>query len=58
MPNVLGRAGSYPGLIALADSANLGRDIVVQLPYGDSGKTTFFVASESEYDGCAEQMSR
>jgi biotin carboxylase len=49
VPNVLGRAGSYPELLALAASAGLGTDLVVQMPYGDSGKTTFFVRNEAEW---------
>jgi biotin carboxylase len=49
VPNVLGRAGSHAELLALAASAGLGADLVVQLPYGDSGKTTFFIASEDAW---------
>jgi hypothetical protein len=36
VPNVLGHAAGYEGLIALAAAASLGDDLVVQLPYGDS----------------------
>ena len=43
VPNVLGRAESYEELLELAADAGLGDDLVVQTPYGDSGKTTFFV---------------
>jgi biotin carboxylase len=42
-PNTLGRAATFEELTALAESANLGGDLVVQTPYGDSGKTTFFI---------------
>jgi len=49
VPNVLGSAGSYPELVDLATRHGLGTDLVVQLPYGDSGKTTFFISSESEW---------
>jgi biotin carboxylase len=45
VPNVLGRAGSHAELIELAATAGLGADLVVQMPYGDSGKTTFFIAT-------------
>src|SRR6266536_1065535 len=38
-PNVLGSVGGYDELLALAHSAGLGDDLVVQLPWGDSGKT-------------------
>ena len=30
-------------------SAGLGHDLVVQTPYGDSGKTTFFIVSERDW---------
>ena len=45
-PNTLGHATSYEELLALADEAGLGHDLVVQTPYGDSGKTTFFIKSQ------------
>ena len=56
VPNVLGRADSYGALMKLAKSAKLGDDLVVQTPYGDSGKTTFFVASEGDWDKNADNM--
>ena len=49
-PNTLGHAKSYEELLALADEAGLGHDLVVQTPYGDSGKTTFFVKSRADWD--------
>ena len=45
VPNVLGRATTYKELRRHARKAGLGTDLVVQTPYGDSGRTTFFVAS-------------
>jgi biotin carboxylase len=56
VPNVLGRADSYEELLALATRAGLGDDLVVQTPYGDSGKTTFFVRSAHDWDRDAETM--
>jgi biotin carboxylase len=53
VPNVLGRAASYRDLIELAAGAGLGDDLVVQTPYGDSGKTTFFVRTEADWDKAA-----
>ena len=50
VPNVLGTASTYEELNALATSNGLGTDLVVQTPYGDSGKTTFFVKSEKDWD--------
>jgi biotin carboxylase len=57
VPNVLGMAGSYTELTALAATAGLGTDLVVQLPYGDSGKTTFFIKSEADWDEHAAEIS-
>src|SRR5918992_4234994 len=56
-PNTLGRATSYAELTALSESAGLGDDLVVQTPYGDSGKTTFFIRGESDWDRNAEDMA-
>jgi biotin carboxylase len=56
-PNVLGRAGTYAELSALAESAGLGDDLVVQTPYGDSGKTTFFIRGERDWDKYAGDMA-
>ncbi len=53
VPNVLGRASSYPDLIRLAATAGLGTDLVVQMPYGDSGKTTFFIANADGWSAAA-----
>src|SRR5258708_16798506 len=53
VPNALGRASSYAELITLAGSAGLGTDLVVQLPYGDSGKTTFFIANAEPWPAAA-----
>jgi len=50
VPNVLGTADSYQELTELAKSNKLGKELVVQTPYGDSGKTTFFIANEAEWD--------
>ncbi len=50
VPNVLGRADSYERLAELAGLEGLGDDLVVQTPYGDSGKTTFFIHGERDWD--------
>jgi biotin carboxylase len=49
VPNVLGRARSYEGLVSLARGADLGDDLVVQTPYGDSGQTTFSITSRDDW---------
>src|SRR5437762_89708 len=56
VPNVLGHADSYAALAALARGAGLGDDLVVQTPYGDSGKTTFFITSESDWNEFADDI--
>jgi len=53
VPNVLGRAAGYQDLIELAGRSGLGGDLVVQTPYGDSGKTTFFIKSQADWDKSA-----
>ncbi len=47
VPNRLGRARDYDELLELA--TGLGTDLVVQTPYGDSGKTTFFVRGAEDW---------
>jgi hypothetical protein len=56
VPNVLGRAAGYTELLALADRRGLGDDLVVQTPYGDSGKTTFFIRGERDWNTAAEEL--
>jgi biotin carboxylase len=56
-PNTLGRATSYDELVALAESAGLGDDLVVQTPYGDSGKTTFFIRGQRDWNEYAGDMA-
>ncbi|MFT3872343.1 MAG: biotin carboxylase [Nocardioides sp.] len=49
VPNVLATVEDFEGLMKAAKGAGLGNDLVVQTAYGDSGKTTFFIASESDW---------
>jgi D-alanine-D-alanine ligase-like ATP-grasp enzyme len=49
VPNVLTNVDSYEQLTAAAEKARLGNELVVQTPYGDSGKTTFFISSEADW---------
>jgi hypothetical protein len=49
VPNVLTRVDDWEGLRAAADKAKLGEELVVQTPYGDSGKTTFFISTEADW---------
>ena len=49
VPNVLTRVDDWAGLQKAAEKARLGDELVVQTPYGDSGKTTFFISSEADW---------
>ena len=49
VPNVLTRVDDWAGLRAVAEKAGLGDELVVQTPYGDSGKTSFFISSEADW---------
>jgi biotin carboxylase len=53
VPNILGYAADYDALLALATGAGLGDDLVVQMAYGDSGRTTFFIKSAADWDVAA-----
>ena len=56
-PNVVDvEASSYEELRALAEANNLGNNLVVQTPYGDSGKTTFFIRSEADWNKNAKKI--
>src|SRR4029079_13464324 len=48
-PNILGKAKTYSDLMKLAAKAKRGKDLVVQTPYGDSGRTTFFIKSAADF---------
>lgn len=56
VPNTLAAAENYADLLRIAGEAGLGDDLVIQLPYGDSGKTTFFVASQADWDKYAMDL--
>lgn len=56
VPNALGRASSFAELRAFAQAHNLGDHLVVQTPYGDSGRTTFFVRTEADWDKYADRI--
>jgi len=56
VPNTIGSCNDYEGLMHLARSADLGADLVVQTPYGDSGRTTFFIRSEADWEKHRESL--
>jgi hypothetical protein len=55
-PNTMGKANTYAELRQLAQKAYLGNDLVVQTPYGDSGRTTFFIKSRKDWNKYAEDI--
>ncbi len=57
VPNVLARADSYADLKKLAADAGLGDRLVVQTPYGDSGRTTYFINSSGDWDKHSKAMA-
>ncbi|MDN5858002.1 MAG: biotin carboxylase [Pseudonocardia sp.] len=56
VPNVLVEVDSWETLVRVATDAGLGTDLVVQTPYGDSGKTTFFIRTEADWDAYADDV--
>jgi hypothetical protein len=61
VPNVMATVESWDELVAAAKDAALGTDgnidLVVQTAYGDSGKTTFFIAAEDDWDKHADDIT-
>lgn len=56
VPNVLAKVDNFKTLQTLARKHQLGDAWVVQTAYGDSGKTTFFIASEEDYKKHAKEI--
>nr|WP_046284198.1 biotin carboxylase [Mycobacterium sp. UM_NZ2] len=56
VPHAIGRVGSYDELVALAQSADLGDDLVVEAAYGNAGSATFFVRGRGDWDHCAGNL--
>ncbi|MBT28277.1 MAG: biotin carboxylase [Thalassobius sp.] len=48
VPNVLKKVDSYKTLRKVSE--HLGKDLVVQTAFGDSGHTTFFISNEDDYN--------
>jgi len=49
VPNALAKVESYAHLRSVCNDAKIGHDIVIQTAFGDSGHTTFFIASEDDF---------
>jgi len=56
VPNIMGTADSFEALMKLSKKAKLGDNLVVQTPYGDSGRTTFFIRGKEDWDKNADKM--
>src|SRR6266850_2106330 len=50
VPNALEKVESYAHLMQIAERARLGKDLVIQSAFGDSGHTTFFISNEEEFN--------
>lgn len=55
VPNVLKKVKSYSKLRKI--SKKLGRDLVVQTAYGDSGHTTFFISGKKDWKRHADEIT-
>lgn len=56
VPNILSKVESYENLIEI--TKNLGKNLVIQTPYGDSGHTTFFISNEEDFNLYKEEICR
>ncbi len=56
VPNILAKVSGYKQLVKVAAEAKLGRDLVLQSAYGDSGHTTFFIKSEQDFRAHAGEI--
>jgi D-alanine-D-alanine ligase-like ATP-grasp enzyme len=57
VPNALARVPDYAALTRIAEKHTLGRDLVVQSAFGDSGHTTFFIKNESDFAKHAKDIT-
>lgn len=56
VPYVLSKVKDYKHLRSI--SKQLGKNLVIQTPFGDSGHTTFFISTEKEYNKYAEEIEK
>ena len=56
-PNIITTIADYTDLVSQARDAGLGDDLVIQLPMGDSGSTTFFVSDPSSFDTASARIA-
>ncbi len=55
VPNILAAVETYAELRKAAK--HLGKDLVVQTPFGDSGHTTYFISSEADWKRYAAEIT-
>jgi len=56
VPNALVKISSYSKLREVIETHQLSDEVVIQTAYGDSGKTTFFIANEEDYHAVADKI--
>lgn len=56
VPNLLTTITGWEDLRAQAEAGGLGDQLVIQLPYGDSGRTTYFVNNHEDYERVASNI--
>ncbi len=56
VPNALVKISSYSKLREVIEKYKLSDEVVIQTAYGDSGKTTFFIANEEDYHAVADKI--
>ncbi|MBT4838320.1 MAG: biotin carboxylase [Methylococcales bacterium] len=56
VPNALQKIENYQQLKDCMSANNLGDEVVIQTAYGDSGKTTFFISNEADYQQHADKI--
>lgn len=54
VPNVLAKVDSWETLQKV--SKKLGKDLVIQTPFGDSGHTTFFISNKADFEKHEEEI--
>lgn len=55
VPNVLAKVSSWEDLQEVMKE--VGKDVVIQTPFGDSGHTTFFISTKDEYEKHAHEIA-
>jgi len=56
VPNALVKISSYSHLQEITEQHDLGSSVVIQTEFGDSGKTTFFISNEADYQQYADKI--